>query len=289
MDDNQNDDLRASQNDGEYEDPQDQNTLADQNQDFDDQDQNQDQDDSQDASQKPEGAEGGKGKTDRGTNVAKEPESQYYQQLKNENSDMRRLLSNPTGIKEYLRSLEGTAAPEQGKDDDMADLAEKVMTEDGRVDVGKLAKYMEERLMSKWEKGMEYNLQNMQRSQEMGRAYDEEKGSVRKAHPELDPTSDKYDKDLEDFVGERFIAQGGLEGRVSLRQVVDQTFGYLEKVRGTGKNQGRAEAETEIVRKKVGGIDRQRIPANPKESEDNMSAEEVLAKRVRLAMQGGRR
>ena len=40
--------------------------------------------------------------------VIKEPEFRYYQSSKSENVDMRRLLSNPNALKEYLREEEGT-------------------------------------------------------------------------------------------------------------------------------------------------------------------------------------
>ena len=225
----------------------------------------------------------GKTKTDRGTKVAKEPESKFYQTLKNENADMRRILQDPKALKEYVRQLEGTENPKEG-DDDMADLATKVVDENGQVDLKKLMSFIDERTAKKIESGVKYLTENSLKRDKLQTSYNNDKDVVRNDHPELDPNNkDGYDKELEQFIGERFLAQGGLEGKVSLRQVVDQTYKFLEKREGVG----RSKAETEIVRKSTGAISRNKVQGDAKENEEDMDASQILASRVRKAV-GGR-
>lgn len=217
--------------------------------------------------------------TDRGTKVAKEPESRFYQQLKNENADMRRILSNPDAVKEYLRTLEGTQTPKEGEKDDLADIGEKVLTPDGQVDLVKLAQYMDTRVTKRIDEGLKYGVENRIAAERIKNSFEADKLSTRSAHPELDPESkEKYDPDLERLVGERFIAQGGYEGKVSLKTVVEQTYKDIAKWQGSGRKQ----AETEIVRKKAGAIQQTRVQAESQETEEeNMRPEEILAARVR--------
>jgi len=236
---------------------------------------------SDESSQTP--AEGEKQLTDRGTKVAKEPESRFYQQLKNENADMRRLLSDPASLKEYLRQLEGTQAPEKGQEDEFADLYEKVLTPEGQVDIVKLARYMDERVATKIQQGMQYLSQNVQQSVELKQNYHSDKAAIRQAHPELDPLSESFDPELDQLIGERFIAQGGLQGKVTLKQVADKTFADIEKWRGVGK----AEAETEIKRKRLGAISTSKVSGESRETEEeNMTPEQILANRVKKAISG---
>lgn len=216
--------------------------------------------------------------TDRGTKVAKEPESQFYQSLKNENADMRALLSDPQALKEYLRVFEGTQAPQKGEADDLADIAEKVSDANGQIDPAKLVPYLEQRLMGRIETGVKYLTDNSIRSHQIEQGYNSDKAAIRAEHPELDPSNkDKFDPELEQFVGERFIAQGGLEGKVTLKQVVDSTFGYLSKVKGAGQ----AAAETEIVRKRAGAIATSTVQGEVRDGEEAKSPAEILATRVR--------
>src|SRR5690606_8386608 len=101
-------------------------------------------------------------------------------------------------------------------------------------------------------------------------------------HPELDPRNkDKFDPELEQFIAERYLAQGGLEGKASLKQVTDQTFAYLEKQRKAASSQ----AETEVVRKRVGAIPQQRVSGESKDDESQMSPDDILAKRIRQHLQ----
>jgi hypothetical protein len=87
--------------------------------------------------------------TPKGTKVAKEPESRYYRDLKNENVDMRRLLSDPKALKEYVRNWEGTPAPEQGTKDDIEAPVKHATLPDGQVDATKLTRLMDERAVTK--------------------------------------------------------------------------------------------------------------------------------------------
>lgn len=222
--------------------------------------------------------------TDRGTKKAKEPASQFYQQIKNENADMRALLSNPQALKEYLRQLDGTNAPKDGETDDLADIGDKILTPDGQIDLAKLVQFMEERWMRKIDQGIRFQTENQIRSREIENGYNSDKASVRKDHPELDPTSKSFDADLEQFVGERFIAQGGLEGRVTLRDVVTNTYAYLDKVRGVGRQQ----AETEIVRKQVGAIPQSNAQADEAQADDDGDPATVLANRVHKSVTGAK-
>lgn len=242
---------------------------------------------SEDTSDTPEPTDDGdetESKTDRGTKVAKEPESRFYQQLKNENADMRRILNEPGSLKEYLRQIEGTPVPEKGKEDDLADLAEKTIDPaTGQVDLVKLTKYMDERTQKQIEQGMTHLSSNFEKRNQMQRAYDEEKASVRGEHPELDPRQkDRFDQELDEFIGERFVAQGGLEGKVSLKQVVDSTFAFLTKQRSLGK----AQAETDVVRKRVGAIPRSSNQGDSQKSEEQMTPEEMLVTRIRKQLSG---
>ncbi len=216
--------------------------------------------------------------TDRGTKVAKEPDSQFYQQLKNENGDMRRLLGDPKALKEYLRELEGTQAPAQGEADDFADLAEKVLDQNGQVDIKKLAGYLDNRLMQKLDQAVKFSVNNQVRSAEVERTYHSDLGSIRTEHPELNPNNkDAYDPDLDQLVGERFIAQGGMEGKVTLKQVVDKTYAYLKR----GQDKGRQQAETQIIRKQAGAIPQPKVPGNSTQADEEKSPEQLLAERVR--------
>lgn len=223
-----------------------------------------------------EQGEAGEEETDRGTKAAKEPESRYYQQLKNENADMRALLSDPKALKHYLQESEGTQAPKDGQKDDLKQLVDEATTETGQVDAYKLAQLMEQRMLTKVDQGMKYLAQNMGKAQQMHRSYDNDKMAVRSEHPELDPKSKEYDPELDAFVGERFIAQGGMQGKISLKQVADQTFAYLTKVRGSATKQ----AETEVVRKRVGAIPQQKVSGKSSDSEADMSPEQIIASRV---------
>lgn len=222
--------------------------------------------------------------TDRGTKVAKEPESKFYQQIKNENADMRRLLGDPTSLKEYLKEFEGAPASKDGTEqqDELGKLVEQATLPTGQVDALKLAKLMDERTMKKIDEGMQFMSTNMERSQKWQRAYDQDKADIRQDHPELDPRKkDQFDPDLDQFIGERFVAQGGLQGKVSLKEVVDNTFSYLEKRSGAA----RKDAETEIVRKRAGAISQSNVSGKAADDEADMSPEQILAKRVRSQLQ----
>lgn len=249
--------------------------------------QGQQPEDASQPSQQDQADEGQEQVTDRGTKVAKEPESKFYQQIKNENADMRALLGNQNALKEYMRTFEGTAAPKQGEVDDLSDIADKVLGQDGQVDLGKLAQYMEERVMSKVEKAVQFHTQNQIRSREIETTYTSDKTSVRQAHPELDPSNkDTFDPELDQLVGERFIAQGGLEGKVTLKDVADKTFAGIEKWRGAGRKQ----AETEIVRKRAGAIPQAKAQGDAKESEEeNMSPSQILTARLQKQVAGAKR
>lgn len=221
--------------------------------------------------------------TDRGTRPAKEPESRYYQQVKNENADMRALLNNPQALKAYLQDIEGTKAPTGSEEEDeLKKIVDQSTMENGQVDAYKLTKLMEQRLDVKVQQGMQHLSQDMNRAQSLQRRYDQDKTAVRSDHPELDPRKKEYDAELEAFVGERYIAQGGLEGKVSLQEVVDSTFAYMEKVRGSATKR----AETEIVRKQVGSVRQATVPGNTENGEANMTAEQILAQRVRNQLKG---
>lgn len=220
--------------------------------------------------------------TDRGTKVAKEPESQYYQQLKNQLSDARELLGNPSALREYLRRVEGTPANKQGEEE-ISDIAEKVMTPDGQVDLYKLDKYIDERMTKKIEKGLTFALDHKLQARDIEKTYEADKNNVRAEHPELDPANkEKHDPDMERLVSERFIAQGGYEGKVTLKQVVDQTYQDIAKWTGRGRKQ----AETEIVRKRAGAINQSKVSAEDTVEEENMSPEDILASRVQRQMKG---
>ena len=240
----------------------------------------------QDRADSPDGADEGEETgttTDRGTKVAKEPQSQYYQQLKNENADMRRLLADPRTLKEYLRDVEGTPAPEQGKPDDLAQLVQQATAENGQVDALKLAQLMDDRAIKRIEEGQKFLSANLTKSMQMARAYDEDKATVRGEHPELDPRNkDRYDPELEQFVADRYIAQGGLEGKTSLKDVVDQTFTFLTRKEKTA----RAQANTDIVRKKAGAITQPTVQGNTPDTEAGKSPAQILTDRVRKQMTG---
>jgi len=248
------------------------------------------QEETPDASETSQSVEGDTGKdqdqegtevTDRGTKVAKEPESRYYQQIKNENADMRRLLGDPKLLKEYMREVEGTQAPKEGQEDELAKIVEAATLPNGSVDALKLTQMLDERTAKKIEQGMTYLSKNMSQAQQMHRRYDEEKAVVRSEHPELDPRNkEQFDPELEQFIAERYIAQGGLEGKASLKEVVDTTFTYLSKQRKAASTQ----AETEIVRKRAGAIPTPGVSGQPKDDESRMSPDELLAKRVQAAL-----
>lgn len=222
--------------------------------------------------------------TDRGTKAAKEPESRYYQQIKNENADMRRLLSDPKLLREYMREVEGTQAPKEGQEDDLAKIVEAATLDNGQVDAYKLTQLLDKRTAEKIEQGMSYLSQNMSRANQMHRQYDEEKQAIRAEHPELDPRNkDKFDPELEQFIAERYLAQGGLEGKASLKQVTDQTFAYLEKQRKSATSQ----AETEVVRRRAGAIPQQNVAGESKDDESQMSPDALLAKRIRAQLSRG--
>jgi hypothetical protein len=223
--------------------------------------------------------------TDRGTKVAKEPESRFYQQLKNENADMRRVLSDQTALKEYLRTMEGTQAPKDEKQDDLADIGEKVLTPEGQLDLVKFGKYMDERVASKIDAGIKYGVENRIKAERVMNSFEADKIAVRSAHPELDPENkDKFDPELDQLIGERFIAQGGYQGKATLKQVTEQTYKDIAKWQGSGKKQ----AETEIVRKRAGAIPKQKVSGETQDNEetDEMRPEEVLASRVRKSITG---
>ncbi len=220
--------------------------------------------------------------TDRGTKVAREPESRFYQDLKNQNSDMKRLLGDPLALKEYLRGLEGTQAPGKGQEDDLADLESKVLTQNGQVDLKKLASYMDERLAKKLDAGIKYGVENRIQVERLRTSYDADKTNIRHDHPELDPKNKAFDPDLEQLIGERFIAQGGLQGKVTLPHVVDKTYKDIARFQGSGKRQ----ANREITRKRAGAISQDRYSSEEGENEEEMSPAELLASRVRKSIQG---
>jgi glycerophosphoryl diester phosphodiesterase len=213
--------------------------------------------------------------TDRGTKKAKEPESRYYQELKNENADMRRLLSDPKSMKEYLRQLEGTEAPKEGERDELGEIIKASTTSNGQIDAETLARKLDERTQQQIQKSMDTLSQNVDRRNQVLTSFNEEKADSRKDHPELDPKSKDFDPDLEQLVGERFLAQGGL-GRASLRKVVDDTYAWLEKQRGSAKK----EENTEIVRKRVGAIPQPSVSGEDANSDENLTPQAILAKRI---------
>ncbi len=220
--------------------------------------------------------------TDRGTKKAAEPESQFYQTLKNQNADMRRILSDPASLKEYLSLMEGKQTSGEGSKDDFADLEEKVLTPDGQVDLRKLAQYMDTRTVAKIDQGIKWGVENRLKQERIGNQYRTDLSGVREAHPELDPKSKGFNKELDHLIGERFIAQGGMEGKVTIREVIDQTYKDLEVF----SNKGRREANTEIIKRKAGAISQNRNSAAGSESEEEMDPSQVLASRVRKQVSG---
>lgn len=224
--------------------------------------------------------QGQDGATDRGTQKAKEPESQFYQTVKNENADMRALLSDPKALQEYMKRFETQASETKGEED-FADLTEKVLDENGQVDVIKLMKYSDERAQKKTEQVVQKAVADMFARMERKQEFMGELTTVYGEHPELSEKSPNYDKELNVFIGNQFIAQGGYEGKVTLKQVVDSTYAYLAKVKGTGQKQ----AETEIIRKRAGAIPQQKAQGESQSSEDDdLSAEDILTQRVQKAV-----
>lgn len=248
----------------------------------DDQDSEGSQDSEESESEDSQG-EGDEETTDRGTKKAAEPESQFYQTLKNQNADMKRLLNDPQALKEYLRISEGSKAPNEGEKEDFADLEEKVLTPEGQVDLRKLAEYMDTRMVKKIDEGIKWGVENRLKQERVGNQYNSDLSGVREAHPELDPQNKQFNKELDRLVGERFIAQGGMQGKVTIKQVIDQTYKDLEVF----SKKGRQQANTEIVRRKAGAISQNRHSVDSRGAEDeNADPAQILASRVRKQVAG---
>lgn len=221
-------------------------------------------------------------RTDKGTKVAKEPQSQYYQNLKNENADMRRLLQDPKSLKAYMREVEGTEAPQAGQEDDLEKVVESSTMPNGQVDVHKLLKLWDERWMKRMNDGMQKFSTDVEKRQTTMKTYDRELSEIRRDHPELDPfNKDRFDPELDEMIGDRYIAAGGL-GKASLKEVVDKTYHWLERQRGTAEKR----AEQEVVRKKAGAISKPSVSGEDADPEAGLSPEEVVARRVRSNLLG---
>lgn len=219
--------------------------------------------------------------TDRGTKKSPIEDSAFVQDLKNKLGDAYQLLRDPKLLTQYLRSMEGSQAPEKGTDDDLQALVDSTKDAEGNVDVLKLTKALDERQDKKIKEGISYLREDSARTTELKRVYFEDLSEQRKAHPELDPKSDKFDAELEPVIRDLFLARGGLTGKVGMGQVINDFYKTVERYRG----QGRSEAETEVVKKRSGGI-----PANTPPSKEGGSGDEesqdpatILSSRVRKA------
>lgn len=238
----------------------------------------------QDQGQEPSDTQGDQGVTDKGSQGSQEPQSPYYQRIKNENAQLRRLLSDPEQLKEYLAS-QGHNAPSKenqvNEEQELAKIAKEVTDENGLINLPKLVKALEDRTIKKVD-NLVSSYSNTTKTQITNKIqYDSDLKSVWKEHPELDPNNASYIQEYNEIVGNIFLAKGGLQGKVRLTDVAKNFFTAIN----TERKKGSQQAQQQIIRKKAGGIQQNANAgsSNQQQQETEQPPEATIAQRFRQA------
>lgn len=238
----------------------------------------------QDQGQEPSDTQGDQGVTDKGSQGSQEPQSPYYQRIKNENAQLRRLLSDPEQLKEYLAS-QGHNAPSKenqvNEEEEIAKIAREVVDENNMINLPKLVKALEDRTIKKVD-NLVSSYSNTTKTQITNKIqYDSDLKTVLKDHPELDPNSGSYNQEYNEIVGNIFLAKGGVQGKVRLTDVAKSFFTAINSERKKGSQQ----AQQQIIRKKAGGIQQNANAADSsqQQQEQELTPEASIAQKFRQA------
>ncbi len=248
-------------------------------------DKGQDDANQNDQDQQPSDSQGDEGVTDDKGTKDKEPQSQYYQRVKNENAQLRRLLSDPKALKEYAEK-NGIIAPSKenqvNEEEEVNKLAAEVVDQNGLINLPKLIKALEDRSIKKVDNLVTSYSQTTQKQIENKIQYNKDLETVYEDHPELNPESkDTYIPEYNEIIGNLYLAQGGLQGKVRLSDVAKKFYAAIGRERQNGSRQ----ANQQIIRKKSGAIQQNANSSNNKQGQDDeASPEATIADRFRKGM-----